>query len=545
MIRFILSAIILITPAMAYSQSRISVPWEELKTLYKQSVERSILEKCKKKKPPYIFGFNEGRYRIKIEKNYITGTLSLSGKVISGKPVPIDLFDSTQLIVEDILDTQWGDLYCETGQNHRIVFLPTGQQPFRIDLAFSMPIQEDRRSRFVRLAIPPALKNTLTVDLNNDYRLIENPGTPKTDGSWRLSAGSDLFIRFTTKSALSGDSIIDVDMVTRVQIQGNKILMKAAFHPNRIPMSSFLIDVPENFRIMSSSLKTSWFTTIKPNLIDVHPPPDAKIPFYTEFISISSNSDKALMFSLPKIQGNTGSTDVFFIEQPDDGRVEAAEKGIILSASPDAIQPVFKDWVGKRRHLLKSLSGQQIQLNVSRFKPMHASPMVLDAVRLFSSFEENGNILSVLSMTLPLSDRARLALHAVADTKIWSLKVNGNRRKVYEDGSGSWIIPLDRNKASSIELAYIRKGDKLGLDGRLELTLPETGLSSRRLIIGVALPERVQLLSVEGPISPEINAPRSIPNEFIGKPHFFSRAFHDGSSLDLAVFYKEPVDPAK
>ncbi|MBE7558582.1 hypothetical protein HS125_06430 [bacterium] len=105
------------------------------------------------------------------------------------------------------------------------------------------------------------------------------------------------------------------------------------------------------------------------------------------------------------------------------------------------------------------------------------------------------------------------------------------------------MIPLDADELSHVELALLAQGDRLGLHGRLETILPETGLAARRLCVGIALPERVQLLSLEGPVSPAPGATWKLPPDFIGKPYLFSRAFHKGEGMKLAVSYKEPVKP--
>ncbi|MFH1708227.1 MAG: hypothetical protein ABIF71_09960 [Planctomycetota bacterium] len=80
------------------------------------------------------------------------------------------------------------------------------------------------------------------------------------------------------------------------------------------------------------------------------------------------------------------------------------------------------------------------------------------------------------------------------------------------------------------ELAYLNKGAPLGLHGRLEITVPRIGL-----------PARVDLLSLDGPVSPAAAPAGKAPAEFIGRPHHFARSFYKGEAMQLAVAYKEPV----
>lgn len=132
-------------------------------------------------------------------------------------------------------------------------------------------------------------------------------------------------------------------------------------------------------------------------------------------------------------------------------------------------------------------------------------------------------------------------MKAVPDAEIWSLKVNGRKGKVYTNGENRWIIPLVAGEISHVELALLQKGVRLGLRGRLEASLPHSGIPSRTVRVGIALPERVQLLSMEGPVNSEPTERWETPAEFVGRPYFFSRSFYKGEGMTLAVLYKEPV----
>jgi hypothetical protein len=135
-----------------------------------------------------------------------------------------------------------------------------------------------------------------------------------------------------------------------------------------------------------------------------------------------------------------------------------------------------------------------------------------------------------------------LGIASVPEAQVWSLRINGKKKKIYSDQKGAWIIPLSGSGRSHVELAFLRQGEKLGLQGRLETSLPRTGLPSRRALVGIALPERVQLLSLEGPVSPDRRPTASLPKEFMGRSYFFSRAFYGGDGMEMAISYKEPVD---
>ncbi len=179
----------------------------------------------------------------------------------------------------------------------------------------------------------------------------------------------------------------------------------------------------------------------------------------------------------------------------------------------------------------------------TRYKTVDSPPIILDSVTCFTSFEESGNILSVLAMKVPPEAGDHFKIKSIPDTSIWSLKINGKKMKVYSSGDKNdyWILPLAKGKSSNIELAVLRKGKKIGLHGRLELSLPKMELPSRKVNIAIGLPPRVQLMSFEGSVAPDSKFNLKAPEEFIGKPYYFSRSFYKGEGINIAISYKEPI----
>lgn len=230
--------------------------------------------------------------------------------------------------------------------------------------------------------------------------------------------------------------------------------------------------------------------------------------------------------------------DLMIIEAP--GVNDNAGMYHFPSKTEFAIRYVPKNAAAKAtREKERSLSKQ--------FKTLRTPRIVLDTVSLFTSFEENGNVLSVLKMDVPPEAGAFLTLQAVAAAEIWSLKINGKKMKVYgktDKDRSQWIIPLIQGRISNIELAIIRQSSKLGLHGKLETELPGIGLPARKLHVALALPKRVELMSVEGPVSPAAKSGPPPPKEFVGKAYHFSRSFHKGEGIRIALSYKEPAHPS-
>ncbi|MCP4024504.1 MAG: hypothetical protein GY729_21875 [Desulfobacteraceae bacterium] len=177
------------------------------------------------------------------------------------------------------------------------------------------------------------------------------------------------------------------------------------------------------------------------------------------------------------------------------------------------------------------------------YKIVKTPPIVLDTISYFTTLEENGTILSTLVMTVPSEAGSHIKIKTIPGADVWSLKVNNKRKKVYTSpgNTGHWLIPLAKDQNSYIELSLIRQVPKMGLHGRLEVFLPGMDLPSRKIFLGVGLPERVDLVSYEGPVTPAAGIKAKAPKEFMGRPYYFSRAFYRGQGMTIAVMYKEPV----
>ena len=130
----------------------------------------------------------------------------------------------------------------------------------------------------------------------------------------------------------------------------------------------------------------------------------------------------------------------------------------------------------------------------------------------------------------------------VEQAEIWALTVNGRPERVYDgDDHASWVVPLASGQASQVELAFLSRDEKLGLHGRLVARVPRTGLSAKEIRVVLGLPARVELMSIEGPVSPAKTDPGKLPASFAGVPHIFTRSFYKGEAFDVALYYREPT----
>ena len=95
---------------------------------------------------------------------------------------------------------------CGEVYDDNIVLFPKEIGDFQIQLTFFIPAQEDNRSRFVSLAIPKAIRNSISYNLSQDITLVEAPGVKNKSGTYNFSTRSDISLRFADKKQVAKDA---------------------------------------------------------------------------------------------------------------------------------------------------------------------------------------------------------------------------------------------------------------------------------------------------------------------------------------------------
>ena len=523
----------------------VSVPWEEFKMLYSESIERKVKEQIAQPpapKEPQVYTITEAQYRLDIGTGSAQGEVLLSGKILSGETEPIPLFGK-ELIISSAQQVLGGSLVSSTTGDETIQFLPDGQEKtFQVGLRFLMRPGEDNRSRFIAFSIPPAIRNSLRLTIPPQARLLEAPGIVDEQGVHHFSLNPTLSVRYLDREELTAAAPIEIDTVTRLHLQGERLGITTSLLPVQPVAGPFILQVPENAQYLSSSLKASWISKKSGQSYEITIPREESQLFTVQF-ALEETEDAGFDLRLPTIQGNNGREGDFIADEPDDGQLNLTAEGLVSRIPVARLADGLRPTAGSDATYAHVPAGETIKLEVTRFIVVGSPTVVLDSQYFFTSFEENGSVMSVLVMDIPADLGPRIRIRAVPDARVWSLTVNGRGRKVYTSEEDAWMIPLDEGATSHVELALLSTGEKLGLHGRLETVLPETGLAARTVYLGIALPERVQLLSMEGPVSPTLGETWKTPSDFVGKPYYFSRSFYKGEGMKLAVSYKEPVHP--
>ena len=532
--------LVLAVSATAVGAESVTVPWQELKQLYRDKVERETTERLGTKEEPPIHTIEQADYVLSIAEDTAEGLVALTGRMLSGKPEPIALFGD-DIALARVEQAQGGALFRANCRGTGIHFLPESEAPFRLEICFLAPIRDDGQARAVRFAVPAAVANSMTLTLPTGVRLLEPPGVRDANGTYHLATSRTLVVRFAREPTPASPRTVEIDSLTHIEYRGNRAVLTSTFAPRRQVTSPLVLQFPKAARVVSSSMRSSWLRDHSEGQVFLTLPHGHQAPFEMVFALPAPEGESPVTLSLPSIEGNTGMEGFFIVSEPTDGQVAVTGEDLISRVPINTLPPQLAAKAGGTHFCMRMPGDNSVTLTATRYQAVDTPAVVLDRVGFFTSFEETGGALSVLQMTVPTNAGRRVRVAPPQQATIWSLTVNGQSRRVFADADGRWVLPLDGSKPSCLEMVFLRSGTEMGLQGRLETHIPDIGLPVRKLLVGIGLPERVQLVSIEGPVSPTAKRPEDVPEQFVGKPHYFARDFHQGQSLRLGLLYKEPV----
>jgi hypothetical protein len=514
--------------------------------LYRESIEREVrasIAKPKKRQTSLVYSVDSARYTAAVTNQGAAIDVQLSGRVLSGTPAPIPLFGEGVIVTDIVCPTEG---YAAVLSKGEVVALlpPETPGPFEVSARIFAETIETDTGRKVMVDIPRALQNTLSVSLPEEAQLLDAPGLPDEEGVYRFAARGDLSLTFAAGRGLAAADAeaVEMDGFTRIRVERDRLFLTTYLVPLRPLPPAITVRPPEEANFVGASLRASRIARQEDGgyVLDTSGLDEA--PLWIEFAREIPAAADAIELSLPAVVDNRGQTGRFALMEPDDIQVSVTAEGLVDALPVERLGQALAEAATGQQRFRSVPADALLTMTFHRYTPVETPTTVLAHQTLYSVFEENGSVLSTLMLEVPPEVGPRLRLAAVPDARVWSLTVNGMRRQVFSGEDGQWVVPLDGDTVSKVVLSYLREGKRLGLHGRLETTLPETGLAARDVRIGIALPERIDLLNIEGPVGPASGKGWETPGDFDGRTFFFSRAFYNGEGMTVGVAYKEPVD---
>lgn len=526
----------------------IGIPWEEFRKAYRESIESEVLRKAASQQPalkPALSVIESARYRLVIGTNGVQGEAELRGRFLPGEPQPVPLLD-TALLVTELREIAGGTLFPLEGTPCGIGLFPAENTNFSARIAFRAPVADDPPFKRIAFVPPRALQTTLRLDCEPGMAVEQSPGIAGADGWIHLPAGATIAVRFRDTRQPAIEEPIEADSLTRIRVAESRIVLTYAVRLQPPLPGRFTVAMPADATCLGVQPRAVQIRHEGDGLLGVLPPSDLRDIIVLRFSLPADAGKAACELRLPSIRRNTGREGLFVADPPENGEVAVSGAGLSDPVAPETVDAELRKWMGGTPRFARIGAQEPLRLQLRRFPIAHTPSIVLDTLDFFTSVDETGNSLGMLVATVPAETGPRLRMRAVPDVEIWSVSVNGRKTPLYTEQEGEWIVPLDTEaRESRVELAYLRKGPKLGIHGRVECALPETRLPARALRVGIALPQRLRILSLEGPVSPAPGAAWKAPQEFVGQPFYFTRSFYQGEAMKLMVSYEEPTQETR
>lgn len=548
----LLLVLVLKPPGLA-AEPAVTLPWEEFRGLYTEDVRRRIEAARPAQAKPARVALERADLRLRVGAGGAHGELAIEGQRLAGKPEPQPDPESghepqPEAEPEPIRLLSAGLAVTGVGQAEGAVLARcagdyclhlTGADHFKIDLHLALPLERGEHERLLRLDLPPAVTRSLVLEIEDGLELLEPPGLPREDGRYYLTGQEGLTLRLKERTGDPADQAPVVDSFTRIEAQGEGLVATSWFLPLRIPAAELAIALSPSARLLGSDLPAGSLREVGEGRLSVGLDRDRAAPFALRYQLPLQPGQRGEAVRLPSIPDNLGREGGFLLVQPEDGRIALEADGLQGPSSPERLTSALREAAALEEPFFRT--GGDLRLTLERYLAVDSPDLVLETLHLYTSYAENGRALTVLRLTLPPEAGDRLALQAMSEAEIWYLKVNGRRRRLYAENGDTWVVPLERGRDSEVELAYLRQGTRLGLEGRVALDMPPIGITARQLHVGIRLAERVQLVALEGDLVPAPTDGWPKIEGFDGRLHHFVLPFYQGDGVTAAIYYREPV----
>jgi hypothetical protein len=512
-----------------------TVPWNEFKALYTEHLESTRRkDEDRKAGAPPGYTLRRAEMALRADGDSVTGEIMFAGETLSPPPVIVPLIGEGTVVAA--VRGESGGHVLRTAE--AVAFRSDTAGPFQVTLDVVLPVARERDARSFEVPGPAAITNALRIDLPPGSRLIAAPGIPGPDGRRYLAAGQTRTIRYVNEQE-AATMPPAIDIFTEITVHQHRLRLTTLLVPEQPLTRPFDLELPAGARIVSSALQDEWWRLQNDGLYRIDLPGD-----FDRALEIVADLDapgsQPLQVMLPRIRGNIGAEANFTVREPVHTRVSVQGTGLAGNLPAEQLPAAIRErWPALAE--FDHAGDEPVAIALEPLQSIATPELVLDAVTFYAAYGEDGQVLTTVRMAVPASAGTRLRLKPVPGAEVWSVTVNGARRDLLTEDDRAWIVPLDGNAAAEVEVALLSRHERPAMRGKLQLILPETGLSARALYFGLALPKRLELASMDGDLAPEDPARRPHPEYFKGSTYLFTRSFYRGEAIPIALAYREPA----
>ncbi|HBC87287.1 MAG TPA: hypothetical protein DCZ94_10055 [Lentisphaeria bacterium] len=158
-----------------------------------------------------------------------------------------------------------------------------------------------------------------------------------------------------------------------------------------------------------------------------------------------------------------------------------------------------------------TLTPHWIDMGISGYASQQMINIAVDHARFTSRIDRNGQAVTTAEYRIKNSSLQFLAMELPAKSELWTVKVNGEKKRISSSNS-KYLIPLPRNKNTddpiAVEITYAEKNGELGKSADIKLTAPTLDLETMFSRWLVQVPENYNLYDYGGNMAPLRNPQR-------------------------------------
>lgn len=509
------------------------LPWKQLLELKEESVRRDLKDKLVPPVQESIYSFHEAIWSIEVHEKHASGNVFIKGSALEGELQTMGLFNEN-LIIKDI-----GPLHncLLLNEDNEVKLRAKKAGDFNLKLQFYLAIESDENETWLNTRIPPALKNSLNLTLPKGLKLSNNPGVKTKENQYFLKANDELLLHFKKQFHEEQKPRHRIKSLSKILIHEGELMLQSYFHSEDPKLKEVEILTSKKLKYHSTSLSPTRLK-INDNNIKANISGNQSRTFFIRF-SLTDQTKVLLDVPLPKVLKNEISHS-YLIQSPGEGfHIKLKGDGLKRIVNlPQQMGQLLS--ISANDKAFRCSLSHNIKIDYEKFKQSFEKKIVLEQLNMLTSFLENGETLTVLEFEIDKREEAHLEMKNVPGAKLWSLEVNGSEKQVFEK-ENVWIIPLASEKRSKIKIAYLSQGESIKLHGKVSCILPYTGWKARQLKVVFGLPKRVELITLEGPVTSAASNKNHSLKELEGKPYWFHKPFYKGEKILFSLAYREPV----
>ncbi|MDJ0809801.1 MAG: hypothetical protein QNJ01_06850, partial [Desulfobacterales bacterium] len=353
----------------------VALPWEELKQLYREKIERELAPPPEAATP--VYSLASAHYHLKVTADTVQGTMKLRGAVLTGKVAQIPIFKGP-VAIQKIERAAGGDLVVAPEPTARVFFRPSGSEPFEIHLAFLAPVREDHNGRLAEIPIPTALQNTLRIETAGDVELIEVPGIRNAQGLFHFTTRSVLRVRFGDAQMVARHRRPLIDMLAEISFRDDRLRIRCLLAtPQGFP-ESFRIALPPGFGFVGATPNRIGVSVHPDQTLTVRPQHRAARTMALLFAENRAARRETATLALPRILENEGLQGHFILKSPDNALLSLANHEAYLPVSAVRLPAGLRAAAEAADRVFKAGDQVPVKLRIQSLAPVAAAPLVLD-----------------------------------------------------------------------------------------------------------------------------------------------------------------------